>query len=135
MFYGQSNGTYEHYFRTFLRPEDGLVVEVVIIAVVVMINIVTTGTPPAVGPVGGRLRGWSIDAFLAVSVVVVVLLAELALYGVDPNFNPRCDCGANAGDEEQTDVRTKVEVLSCCWWARWFIGVQEACGNSRRRPS
>ncbi|MBL7659669.1 ABC transporter permease, partial [Escherichia coli] len=37
VFYGQSNGTYEHYFRTFLRPEDvgWSVVEVVIIAVVV----------------------------------------------------------------------------------------------------
>src|ERR1700722_19685072 len=36
--YGQSNGTYEHYFRTFLRPEDVAwsVVEVVTIAVVVM---------------------------------------------------------------------------------------------------
>ncbi|MBX4294082.1 ABC transporter permease, partial [Mycobacterium tuberculosis] len=32
VFYGQSNGTYEHYFRTFLRPEDvgWSVVEVVI---------------------------------------------------------------------------------------------------------
>ncbi len=40
VFYGQSNGTYEHYFRTFLRPEDvgWSVFEVVIIAVVVMIT-------------------------------------------------------------------------------------------------
>src|SRR6202789_161615 len=38
--YGQSNGTYEHYFRAFLRTEDVLwsIVEVVIIAAVVMIT-------------------------------------------------------------------------------------------------
>jgi phospholipid/cholesterol/gamma-HCH transport system permease protein len=89
VFYGQSNGTYEHYFRTFLRPEDVAwsVVEVVIIAVVVMITHCYYGYTASGGPVGvGQAVGRSMR-FSLVSVVVVVLLAQLALYGVDPNFN------------------------------------------------
>jgi phospholipid/cholesterol/gamma-HCH transport system permease protein len=87
--YGQSNGTYEHYFRTFLRSEDVAwsVVEVVIMAVVVMITHCYYGFTASGGPVGvGLAVGRSMRLSL-VSVVVVVLLAELALYGVDPNFN------------------------------------------------
>jgi phospholipid/cholesterol/gamma-HCH transport system permease protein len=89
VFYGQSNGTYEHYFRTFLRPEDVAwsVIEVVIIAVVVMITHCYYGYTASGGPVGvGQAVGRSMR-FSLVSVVVVVLLAQLALYGVDPNFN------------------------------------------------
>ena len=89
VFYGQSNGTYEHYFRTFLRPEDvgWSVVEVVIIAVVVMITHCYYGYTASGGPVGvGQAVGRSMR-FSLVSVVVVILLAQLALYGVDPNFN------------------------------------------------
>ncbi|HEU4361443.1 MAG TPA: ABC transporter permease [Mycobacterium sp.] len=89
VFYGQSNGTYEHYFRTFLRPEDvgWSVVEVVAIAVVVMITHCYYGYTAAGGPVGvGQAVGRSMRVSL-VSVVVVVLLAQLALYGVNPNFN------------------------------------------------
>jgi phospholipid/cholesterol/gamma-HCH transport system permease protein len=87
--YGQSNGTYEHYFRTFLRIEDVFwsVAEVVIIAVVVMITHCYYGYTATGGPVGvGQAVGRSMR-FSLVSVVVVVLLAQLALYGVDPNFN------------------------------------------------
>ncbi|CKP01239.1 integral membrane protein YrbE2b [Mycobacterium tuberculosis] len=89
VFYGQSNGTYEHYFRTFLRPEDvgWSVVEVVIIAVVVMITHCYYGYTASGGPVGVGQAGGRSMRFSLVSVVVVVLLAELALYGVDPNFN------------------------------------------------
>jgi phospholipid/cholesterol/gamma-HCH transport system permease protein len=89
VFYGQSNGTYQHYFRTFLRPEDvgWSVVQVVIMAVVVMISHCYYGYTASGGPVGvGQAVGRSMR-FSLVSVVVVVLLAELALYGVDPNFN------------------------------------------------
>jgi len=89
VFYGQSNGTYEHYFRTFLRPEDvgWSVVEVVVMAVVVMITHCYYGYTASGGPVGvGQAVGRSMR-FSLVSVVVVVLLAQLALYGVDPNFN------------------------------------------------
>src|SRR6202050_5479045 len=52
--YGQSNGTYEHYFRAFLRTEDVLwsIVEVVIIAAVVMITHCYYGYNASGGPVG-----------------------------------------------------------------------------------
>jgi phospholipid/cholesterol/gamma-HCH transport system permease protein len=89
VFYGQSNGTYEHYFRTFLRSEDvgWSVVEVVVIAVVVMITHCYYGYTASGGPVGvGQAVGRSMR-FSLVSVVIVVLLAQLALYGADPNFN------------------------------------------------
>jgi phospholipid/cholesterol/gamma-HCH transport system permease protein len=89
VFYGQSNGTYEHYFRTFLRPEDvgWSVAQVVVMAIIVMITHCYYGYTASGGPVGvGQAVGRSMR-FSLVSVVVVVLLAELALYGVDPNFN------------------------------------------------
>jgi phospholipid/cholesterol/gamma-HCH transport system permease protein len=89
VFYGQSNGTYEHYFWTFLRPEDvgWSVVQVVIIAVVVMVTHCYYGYTATGGPVGvGKAVGRSMR-FSLVSVVIILLLAQLALYGVNPNFN------------------------------------------------
>ena len=89
VFYGQSSGTYKHYFRTFLRPEDVFwsFVEAVIIAVVVMITHCYYGYNASGGPVGvGEAVGRSMRFSLA-AVQVVVLLATLALYGVNPNFN------------------------------------------------
>ena len=89
VFYGQSIGTYEHYFRTFLRPDDVLwsFVEVIIISVVVMLNHCYYGYYASGGPVGvGEAVGRSMRTSL-VAIVVVVLFAALALYGVDPNFN------------------------------------------------
>jgi phospholipid/cholesterol/gamma-HCH transport system permease protein len=88
-FYGQSLGTYEHYFRTFLRPDDVMwsFVQAIIISVIVMINHCYFGFYASGGPVGvGEAVGRSMRASL-VAIVVVVLLASLALYGVDPNFN------------------------------------------------
>jgi phospholipid/cholesterol/gamma-HCH transport system permease protein len=89
LFYGQSIGTYEHYFQTFLRPNDvgWSLVEVIIIGVVVMITHCFYGYTASGGPVGvGEAVGRSMR-FSLVSVVVVVLLASMALYGVNPNFN------------------------------------------------
>jgi phospholipid/cholesterol/gamma-HCH transport system permease protein len=89
LFYGQSIGTYDHYFRTFLRPSDVLFsfIQAVIIAVIVMINHCYFGYNASGGPVGvGEAVGRSMRASL-VAVVTVVLLASLALYGVNPNFN------------------------------------------------
>ena len=86
--YGQSSGTYDHYFRTFLRPDDVFwsFVEVVIIAAVVMITHCYYGYHAGGGPVGvGEGVGRSMR-FSLVSVQVVVLSAALALYGVNPNF-------------------------------------------------
>ena len=88
-FYGQSIGTYQHYFRTFLRPDDVMwsFVQAIIISVIVMLNHCYYGYYASGGPVGvGEAVGRSMRASL-VAIVVVVLLASLALYGVDPNFN------------------------------------------------
>lgn len=87
--YGQTSGTFEHYFRTFLRPDDVLwsFAEVAVIALVVMVTHCYYGYSASGGPVGvGEAVGRSMRLSL-VSVTVVVLLAELALYGVNPNFN------------------------------------------------
>ena len=87
--YGQSTGTYEHYFRTFLRPDDVFwsFVQAFIIAVFVMINHCYFGYNASGGPVGvGEAVGRSMRASL-VAIAFVVLFASLALYGTDPNFN------------------------------------------------
>lgn len=88
VFYAQSSGTYEHYFRTFLRPDDVFwsFVEAIIITAVVMITHCFYGYEAGGGPVGvGEAVGRSMR-FSLVSVQVVVLAAALALYGVNPNF-------------------------------------------------
>jgi phospholipid/cholesterol/gamma-HCH transport system permease protein len=86
--YGQSHGTYEHYFRTFLRPEDVFwsFVESVIIVVVVMVTHCYYGYTASGGPVGvGEAVGRSMR-FSLVSVQVIVLAGTLAIYGVNPNI-------------------------------------------------
>jgi phospholipid/cholesterol/gamma-HCH transport system permease protein len=88
-FYGQSSGTYEHYFRTFLRPEDVFwsFMQAIVISVIVMLNHCYYGFYAHGGPVGvGEAVGRSMRASL-VAIVCVVLFASLVLYGVDPNFN------------------------------------------------
>lgn len=87
--YGQSGGTYEHYFHTFLRPNDVFwsFIEVIIISLIVMINHCYFGYNASGGPVGvGEAVGKSMRASLVV-VQFVVLFASLALYGTNPNFN------------------------------------------------
>jgi phospholipid/cholesterol/gamma-HCH transport system permease protein len=87
--YGQTSGTYEHYFRTFLRPDDVFwsFVEVIIISIVVMLSHCYYGYNASGGPVGvGEGVGRSMR-FSLVANPIVILLAEMALYGVDPNFN------------------------------------------------
>ena len=89
LFYGQSTGTYDHYFRTFLRPDDVFwsFVQAVIIAIIVMLNHCYFGYNASGGPVGvGEAVGRSMRASL-VAIVLVVLFASLALYGTNPNFN------------------------------------------------
>jgi phospholipid/cholesterol/gamma-HCH transport system permease protein len=88
LLYGQTSGTYDHYFRTFLRPGDAFwsFVEVIIISVVVMTTHCYYGYNASGGPVGvGEAVGRSMR-FSLVSVNVVVLLIALAVYGVNPNF-------------------------------------------------
>jgi phospholipid/cholesterol/gamma-HCH transport system permease protein len=87
--YGQASGTYEHYFRTFLRPGDVFwsFTEAIVVAAIVMITHCYYGFTASGGPVGvGEAVGRSMR-FSLVSVNVIVLFANLALYGVDPNFN------------------------------------------------
>jgi phospholipid/cholesterol/gamma-HCH transport system permease protein len=87
--YGQSHGTYDHYFRTFLRPDDVFwsFLEAIIITLVVMVTHCYYGYNAGGGPVGvGEAVGRSMR-FSLVSVQVVVLSAALALYGVNPNFD------------------------------------------------
>ena len=87
--YGQSAGTYDHYFRTFLRPEDVFwsFMDAIIISVIVMLNHCYYGYYASGGPVGvGEAVGRSMRTSLT-AIVIVVLFASLALYGTDPNFN------------------------------------------------
>ena len=87
--YGQSGGTYAHYFHTFLRADDVFwsFVVVIVISVFVMINHCYFGYNASGGPVGvGEAVGKSMRASL-VLIQFVVLFASLALYGTDPNFN------------------------------------------------
>jgi phospholipid/cholesterol/gamma-HCH transport system permease protein len=87
--YGQSGGTYSHYFHTFLRPNDVFwsFIEVIIISVIVMVNHCYFGYNASGGPVGvGEAVGRSMRTSLVV-VQFVVLFASLALYGTNPNFN------------------------------------------------
>src|ERR1700761_3900356 len=87
--YGQTSGTYEHYFRTFLRPDDVFwsFVEVIIIAAVVMLSHCYYGYNASGGPLGGGEGVGRSMRFSLVANPVVILLAEMALYGVNPNFN------------------------------------------------
>jgi len=66
LFYGQSVGTYEHYFRTFLRTEDVFWSggEVIVMAVIVMITHCYYGYNASGGPVGVGEGGRPVDAFL-----------------------------------------------------------------------
>ncbi|MGA7465662.1 ABC transporter permease [Mycobacterium sp.] len=87
--YGQTSGTYDHYFRTFLRPDDVFwsFVEIIIISAVVMLSHCYYGYNASGGPVGvGEAVGRSMR-FSLVANPVVILLAEMELYGVNPNFN------------------------------------------------
>src|ERR1700744_136348 len=89
LFYGQSVGTYEHYFQTFLRTEDVFWsgAEVIVMAVIVMITHCYYGYNASGGPVGVGEAAGRLVPFSFVSTVVRVLLACLSLYGGAPNFN------------------------------------------------
>jgi phospholipid/cholesterol/gamma-HCH transport system permease protein len=81
--YGQSNGTYEHYFRTFLRPDDVFwsFLEAIIITAVVMITHCFYGYNAGGGPVGvGEAVGKAVRASF-VAVLTICLLIATALYG------------------------------------------------------
>lgn len=88
VFYGQSAGTYNHYFHTFLRLNDvgWSFAEVILVAVVVMTTHCYYGYTASGGGRRRRAVGRSMRLSL-VTIVVVVVLTAMAVYGKNPNFN------------------------------------------------
>jgi phospholipid/cholesterol/gamma-HCH transport system permease protein len=87
--YGQSTGVYDHYFRTFLNPNDLIwsFLLAVSMAIVIMLVHCYYGFTAAGGPAGvGEAVGRAVRASL-VSSIVVVLFVSLAVYGQSGNFN------------------------------------------------
>ena len=84
-----SGGTDNHYFHTFLRLNDvgWSFAEVILVAVVVMTTHCYYGYTASGGPVGvGEAVGRSMRLSL-ITIVVVVVLTAMAVYGKNPNFN------------------------------------------------
>jgi phospholipid/cholesterol/gamma-HCH transport system permease protein len=89
MFYGQSTGVYDHYFRTFLNPSDLIwsFFQAVVMAVVIMLIHTYYGFTASGGPAGvGEAVGRAVRTSL-VSAVFVVLFLSLAIYGKSGNYN------------------------------------------------
>jgi len=87
--YGQSAGVYNHYFFTFLRPTDLLwsFLQAIVMALVVMLIHCYYGYNAAGGPAGvGEAVGRAVRTSL-IAVVMVVLFASLAIYGISGKFN------------------------------------------------
>ncbi|MGV8871308.1 MAG: MlaE family ABC transporter permease [Rhodococcus sp. (in: high G+C Gram-positive bacteria)] len=87
--YGQSAGTYDHYFSTFLSPTDVLwsFVQAMVMAMAVMLIHTYYGYTASGGPAGvGRAVGNAVRTSLIV-VVTITLLTSLAVYGQSGNFD------------------------------------------------
>jgi phospholipid/cholesterol/gamma-HCH transport system permease protein len=87
--YGQSTGVYDHYFNTFLNPDDlsWSFLQAILMAVVVMLVHTYYGYNASGGPVGvGIAVGQAVRTSLIV-VVTIVLFISLAVYGASGNFN------------------------------------------------
>ena len=86
---GQSGGLYDHYFNTFLNPDDLLwsFLQAIVMAVAVMLVHTSYGYNASAGPVGvGIAVGQAVRTSLIV-VVVLTLFISLAVYGASGNFN------------------------------------------------
>lgn len=87
--YGQSGGTYDHYFSAFLVPSDllwsfvkALAMSVVVMSVHCYHGFAATGGPAGVGQaVGKAVRG------SLIGVMLVDLLLDLAIYGADSSVH------------------------------------------------
>ena len=89
VFYGQSTGVYDHYFRTFLNPTDLIWSFVQSIAMAVAIMLIHTyyGFTASGGPAGvGEAVGRAVRTSLIISAFVVMMIS-LAVYGQSGNFN------------------------------------------------
>ncbi|KXF55793.1 ABC transporter permease [Rhodococcus sp. SC4] len=81
--YGQSGGTYDHYFSVFLIPSDMMwsLVKALIMAIVVMANHCYHGFHASGGPAGvGEAVGRAVRSSL-ISVMMIDLVLDLAIYG------------------------------------------------------
>jgi phospholipid/cholesterol/gamma-HCH transport system permease protein len=81
--YGQSTGTYDHYFNLFLPPEDVLwsFVKVLVFAVVIILTHCYYGYRAAGGPAGVGLAVGRAVRFSIVAVNVIDLFLSLAIWG------------------------------------------------------
>ncbi|WP_046316826.1 ABC transporter permease [Mycobacterium sp. UM_Kg1] len=87
--FGQSAGLYNHYFATFLNPQDLLwsFLQAILMAIAVLLVHTYFGYFAAGGPSG---VGVAVGAAVRTSLVVVIsvtLLVSLAVYGSNGNFN------------------------------------------------
>ncbi|ETB14169.1 ABC transporter permease [Mycobacterium avium subsp. silvaticum ATCC 49884] len=87
--YGQSKGVYEHYFSTFLRPNDllwsffsALAMATGVMVVHTYYGFTATGGPAGVGEAVGR----SVRSSMIVT-AFVCLMISLSVYGQSGNFN------------------------------------------------
>ena len=103
VFYGQSAGTYEHYFRTFLRPDDVFwsFVEAIIIAVVVMITHCYYGYNASGGPVG---VGEAVGRSMRFSLVVGRRLSSCS-----PRWRSTASTPTSTSRCSRHDIATRIE--------------------------
>ena len=87
--YGQSTGVYDHYFNTFLNPQDLIwsFVQSVVMAIVIMLVHTYYGFNASGGPAGvGEAVGRAVRTSLVVAAFTVTV-TSLAIYGQSGNFN------------------------------------------------
>jgi len=89
MIYGQSRGVYDHYFTTFLHPNDlawsffeALAMAAAVMAVHTYYGFSASGGPAGVGEAVGRAVRTSITAG-----VFILLTITLSVYGQSGNFH------------------------------------------------
>ncbi|MGY3554789.1 ABC transporter permease [Williamsia sp. R60] len=87
--YGQSPGVYDHYFWTFLRPNDLMwsFLQAMVMAIVVMLIHTEYGFNASGGPAGvGEAVGRAVRMSL-IATVFVTLAISLSVYGDSGNFD------------------------------------------------
>lgn len=84
-FFGQSSGTYEHYFRTFVAPIDLVYSGIKVVALTTVVTLIHCyhGVTASGGPEGvGRATGRAIRSSI-ISLTVLDILLTLLLWGPD----------------------------------------------------
>jgi phospholipid/cholesterol/gamma-HCH transport system permease protein len=85
--YGQSRGTYLHYFYTFLNPIDIVwsVVKIAVFAVLITLIHCYFGYNASGGPQGvGQATGRAIRTSIIITIVLADMFLTLAIWGYDP---------------------------------------------------